>query len=141
MQITNKIFFIAINTGGPTKCGFEDLTSNFTINTNEEISVNITLCGKPQPIVLWMLGDKSINGTVDSTKADQLQYRYSFNQRITSDMCGKYLSYQATGFQNISGSYLVLLKNCKSKWGFLIFSTLITFPTSGRKPLLNLITV
>ena len=55
-----------------------------------------------------MVGDQSFNGNVDSTKADQ--YTYSFKQTITSDMCGKIISNQATGFH---GSSLILLKNCK----------------------------
>ena len=53
----------------------------------------------------------SFNGTVDTTKADQHQYTYSFNRTITSDMCGKYISYQATGFHNVSGSSLIILGN------------------------------
>ena len=57
-----------------------------------------------------MVGDQSFNGNVDSTKADQHQYTYSFKQTITSDMCGKIISNQATGFH---GSSLILLKNCK----------------------------
>ena len=73
------------------------------------------MCGKPQPMISWMVGDQSFNGTVNLTNADQHQYTYSFKQKITSDMCGKNISYQATGFHNISGgSSLILLKNCKS---------------------------
>ena len=60
-----------------------------------------------------MVGDQSFNGNVDSTKADQHQYTYSFKHKITSDMCGKNISYQATGFHNVSGSSLILLKECK----------------------------
>ena len=73
------------------------------------------MCGKPQPIVSWFVGDQSFNGTVNTTKADQHQYTYSFKQAITSDMCGKNISYQATGFQGsqVSGSSLILLKECK----------------------------
>ena len=55
-----------------------------------------------------MVGDQSFNGNVDWTKADQ--YTYSFKQTITSDMCGKIISNQPTGFH---GSSLILLKNCK----------------------------
>ena len=75
---------------------------------------DITLCGKPQPIVFWMIGDQSFNGTVDITKADQHQYTYSFKRRITSDMCGRKLSYQAIGSQNrrITGSSIMLMRNC-----------------------------
>ena len=61
----------------------------------------------------WMVGGQSFNGTVDVTKADQHQYTYSFKRTITSSMCGKTISYQATGFHNVSGSSLILLKNCK----------------------------
>ena len=61
----------------------------------------------------WIFGGQSFNGTFDLTKADQHQYTYSFKRMITSDMCGKTMSYQATGFRNISGSSLILLKNCK----------------------------
>ena len=102
-----------ILSGSPTKCGNEDLPKNFTCNTNEEISGSITLCGKPQPTMSWMVGDQSFNGTVDSTKADQHQYTYSFKRTITSDMCGKNISYNATGFHNVSGSSLILFGNCK----------------------------
>ena len=62
-------------------------------------------------MVSWMIGDQSFNGTVDLTKAGQYQYTYSFKQRISFDMCGRYISYQAKGFRNISGSSLILLKN------------------------------
>ena len=68
-----------------------------------------------------MVGDQSFNGTVDSTKANQHQYTYSFKQTITSDMCGKYISYQATGFHNVSGSSLILLKKCKFRIVFYKF--------------------
>ena len=102
-----------ILSGGPTKCDNKDFPKNFTCNTNEEISESITLCGKPQPTMSWMVGDQSFNGTVDLTKADQHQYTYSFKRTITSDLCGKNISYQATGFHNISGSSLILLKKCK----------------------------
>ena len=67
------------------------------------------MCGKPQPIISWMVDHQSFNGTVNSTKADQHQYTYSFKRTITSDMCGKNISYQATGFHNVSGSSLILL--------------------------------
>ena len=73
-----------------------------------------------------MIGDQSFNGTVSLTKADQHQYKYSFQQRITSDMCGKAISYQATGFRNISGSSLILLKN-NCMLGVSFFSTLVSF--------------
>ena len=108
--MTKKIIILS---GGPTKCGHEDLPKNFTCSTNEEISGSITLCGKPQPTISWMVGDQSFNGTVNSTKADQHQYTYSFKRTITSDMCGKKISYKATGFHNVSGSSLILLKICK----------------------------
>ena len=67
-----------------------------------------------------MIGDQSFNGTFDLSKADQRQYIYSFKQRITSDMCGKNISYQATGLQNVSGSSLILFKNCKFKFNFFL---------------------
>ena len=103
---------------GPTKCGNNNLPTNFTFNSNEKISGNITLCGKPQPTMSWMAGDQSINGSVDLTKADQHQYTYSFKQRITSDMCGKYISYKATAFHTVTGFSLVFLKNCKTTLTF-----------------------
>ena len=99
--------------GGPTKCGHVELPNNFTCSTDEEISGSITLCGKPKPTISWMVGDQSFNGSVNTTKADQHQYTYFFKKTITSDMCGKYISYQATGFHNVSGSSLILLKECK----------------------------
>ena len=78
------------------------------------------MCGKPQPTMSWMVGDQSFNGTVDSTKADQHQYTYSFKKTITdTNMCGKNISYQATGFHIVSGSSLILLKSCK----FMFIST------------------
>ena len=92
--------------GGPTKCGNEDLPKNFNCSTNEEISGSITLCGKPQPTVSWMVGDQSFNGFVNLTKADQHQYTYSFKRTMTSDMCGKNISYQATG--SVSYTHLTL---------------------------------
>ena len=79
------------------------------------------MCGKPQPTMSWMVGDKAFNGTVDSTKADQHQYTYSFKRKVTSDMCGKNVSYKATGFQNkmVTGSSLILMKKCKFDVEFL----------------------
>ena len=71
-------------------------------------------------MVNWMVGDQSFNGTIDLTKADQHQYTYSFKQRITSDMCGKSIFYQATAFQMISSSSLILLKRCKSTAYFFL---------------------
>uniref|UniRef100_A0A7M5UP06 Ig-like domain-containing protein n=1 Tax=Clytia hemisphaerica TaxID=252671 RepID=A0A7M5UP06_9CNID len=96
--------------GGPSKCGDKDLPKNFTCSKGDEISGSVTLCGKPRPNLSWMIGDQSINGTIDSTKADQHQYTYSFKHNATSEMCGKSVSYQATGFQNneVSGSALII---------------------------------
>ena len=115
--MTKKIIILS---GGPTKCGHEDLPKNFTCSTNEEISGSITLCGKPKPTISWMAGDQSFKGNVDLTKADQHQYTYSFKRTITSDMCGKNISYQATGFHYVSGSPLILLKKCKFTISYLL---------------------
>ena len=108
-------FFIIVfkYSGGPTKCGNRDFPKYYTVKQSDNISGSITFCGKPQPIVSWMIGDQSFNGTVELTKADQHLYTYSFKLRITSDMSGRAISYQATGFRNISGSSLIILKsNC-----------------------------
>uniref|UniRef100_A0A7M5UJR7 Ig-like domain-containing protein n=1 Tax=Clytia hemisphaerica TaxID=252671 RepID=A0A7M5UJR7_9CNID len=55
--------------GGPSKCGDQDLPKNFTCSKGDEISGSITLCGKPRPNLSWMIGDQSINGTIDCTKS------------------------------------------------------------------------
>uniref|UniRef100_A0A7M5UN73 Ig-like domain-containing protein n=1 Tax=Clytia hemisphaerica TaxID=252671 RepID=A0A7M5UN73_9CNID len=99
--------------GGPSKCGSQDLPKNFTCTKGNEISGSVTLCGKPRPNLSWMIGDQSINGTINSTKADQHQYTYSFKQNVTSKMCGKSVSYRATAglFQNkdVSGKALIII--------------------------------
>uniref|UniRef100_A0A7M5V3N4 Uncharacterized protein n=1 Tax=Clytia hemisphaerica TaxID=252671 RepID=A0A7M5V3N4_9CNID len=99
--------------GGPSKCGDQDLPKNFTCSKGDEISGSVTLCGKPRPILSWMIGDQSINDIVDSTKADQHQYTYSFKHIVTSDICGESVSYRAKGFQNneVTGSALLQLDN------------------------------
>ena len=93
--------------GGPTKCGDQDLPKNFTCTKGSEITGRVTFCGKPRANLSWMIGDQSINGSIDSTKANQHQYTYSFKQ----DMCGKNVSYRATGFPNnfVNGSTLILI--------------------------------
>ena len=62
-----------------------------------------------------MVGDQTFNGSVVQTNADQHQYMYSFKKEIDSGMCGKKISYQATGFGNIkvTDSSLILMENCK----------------------------
>ena len=93
-----------------------DLPTSYTFRKFDQISGSITLCGKPQPMIYWMVGDQSFNGTVNLSKANQYQYTYSFKRRITSfEMCGKYLSYQAIGSQNkmIIGLSLLLMDGCK----------------------------
>ena len=120
--ILKKIYFYF--PGGPTKCGDkEDLPQNYTCSKDDEISGNVTLCGKPQPTMSWMVGDQSFNGTVDLNKADQHQYTYSFKGKVTSDMCGKNISYQATGFQNkmVTGSSFILMRKCKCSLFFKYF--------------------
>jgi len=109
--------------GGPLKCGDQDLPKNFTCSKGDEIIGSVTLCGKPRPNLSWKIGDQSINGTIDSAKADQHQYTYSFKHNVTSEMCGKIVSYQATGFQNneVSGSALIQMDKCK----FCCFSNLV----------------
>ncbi len=101
--------------GGPSKCGTQDLPKNYTCSKGEEITGSVTLCGKPRPNLSWMIGDQSINGTIDSTKADQHQYTYSFKQKLTSDMCGNCISYGATGYQTneVTGSSLIQMDKCK----------------------------
>uniref|UniRef100_A0A7M5TTZ2 Uncharacterized protein n=1 Tax=Clytia hemisphaerica TaxID=252671 RepID=A0A7M5TTZ2_9CNID len=86
--------------GGPSKCGDQDLPKNFTCSKGDEISGSITLCGKPRPNLSWMIGDQSINGTIDCTKSGQNQYTYSFKHSVTLEMCGKSVSYRATGFKD-----------------------------------------
>uniref|UniRef100_A0A7M5USD4 Uncharacterized protein n=1 Tax=Clytia hemisphaerica TaxID=252671 RepID=A0A7M5USD4_9CNID len=97
--------------GGPSKCGDQDLPKNFTCSKGDEINGSVTLCGKLQPILSWTIGDQSINGTIDSTKADQHQYTYSFKHNMTSEMCGESVSYREKGFQNneVTGSALIQL--------------------------------
>uniref|UniRef100_A0A7M5V1I9 Ig-like domain-containing protein n=1 Tax=Clytia hemisphaerica TaxID=252671 RepID=A0A7M5V1I9_9CNID len=85
---------------GPSKCGDQDLSKNFTCSKGDEISGSVTLCGKPRPNLSWTIGDQSINGTIDSTKTDQHQYTYSFKHNVTSKMCGESVSYRATGFKD-----------------------------------------
>ena len=97
------------------KCGDKDLERNFTCNLNEEISGSVTLCGKPQPTISWIVGDQTFDGSVVQTNADEHEYTYSFSKKMDSGMCGKTISYQATGFGNnkVNGSSLILMKNCK----------------------------
>ena len=102
--------------GAPSKCGIADLPTSYTFRRFDQIYGSITLCGKPQPMIYWMVGDQSFNGTVNLSKGDQHQYTYSFKRRITSfEICGKYLSYQAIGSQNkmIIGLSLLLMDGCK----------------------------
>ena len=42
-------YFLFILTGGPTKCGNEDLPKNFACSTNEEISGSCLLYTSPSP--------------------------------------------------------------------------------------------
>ena len=123
-------------TGSPINCGDKDLPQVITCNSNEEISGNVTLCGKPRPTVSWIFGGKTFNGSVVQTNADQHQYMYSFKKEIDSGMCGKKISYQTTGFGNIkvTGSSLIIIKNCKyyfpcvwSKNFNIFLSTIISY--------------
>ena len=111
MRWESSTFF----TGGPLKCGNEDLPQNFTCSKGDEITGSVTLCGKPRPKLSWMIGNQSINGTIDSTNADQHQYTYSFKQKVTTDMCGKSVSYRGTGFQNnvVTGKALIVMDKCE----------------------------
>ena len=107
--------FLFLFPGGPSKCGEQDLPKNFTCSKGSEKTGSVTLCGKPRPNLSWMIGDQSINSTIDSTKADQHQYTYSFKQKVTSDMCGKSILYRATGFRDneVSGDTSIYFNKCK----------------------------
>ena len=43
------------------------------------------------------------------------QYTYSFNEKVTSDMCGKVISYEATGYTGTRKEIVskVLVKKCR----------------------------
>ena len=69
------------------RCGNKDLPHNFTFNPKEEFSGNVTLCGNPQPKILWMVADESFNGSVVQSNAGQHQYMYSFRKEIDLEMC------------------------------------------------------
>ena len=45
----------------------------------------------------------------------QLQYIYSFNENVTSDMCGKDISYEVTGYTGTKKEIFskVLVRQCK----------------------------
>ena len=95
--------------------GYKDLPQNFTGNSNEEIFGSLTLCGKPQPTISWMVGDQTFNGSVVPTNVEPHQYTYSFKKRIEPGMCGKRISYKAKGFGKnmVNGSSLILLESCE----------------------------
>ena len=117
MVLGLKLFVSSFFLGGPVKCGDKVLPQNFTCNPNAEISGNVTLCGKPQPTLSWIVGDQTFNGSIDQTSASKHQYTYSFSKRIDSGMCGKSISYKATGFGNniVNGLSLILMESCKFK--------------------------
>ena len=80
----------------------------------------MTLCGKPAPKLTWTIDGQTINGTVDSSKADEHQYTYSFATKVSSEMCGKVIKYEAIGLNDVkvTRNSTILMSNCK-----LIFYT------------------
>ena len=80
------------------------------------------MCGKPEPVVEWKVGSKELNGSIDKTLAAQHQYTYTITTKLTSDMCGKQLTYAAQGFKTATGSSLILMKGCKFQFVLLLFS-------------------
>ena len=101
--------------GGPYVCRESNTLQNYTCETGNEIFANITLCGKPYPQVTWFIGDNKLNRSVDESMKSQHQYTYSFNEKVTPDMCGKDISYEAIGYTGTKKEIVskVLLIKCK----------------------------
>ena len=88
----------------------------YRASIGEEISGSITLCGNPQPNVKWYIDETIVNGSVVKSSKEDYQYIYSFKATVTSDMCGKNISYRIENYQNKAISLsTVYVDNCKFK--------------------------
>lgn len=117
--ISNEQNVTLVVKGVPEKCGDEVLPQNYTCSPNEEISGNVTICGKPKPAVTWKIGDVNVEDTIQESTAVQHRYRYGFRLKTTPDICGKKVTYRAVGHDNkeVSGSTLILLNKSPPKDG------------------------
>ena len=91
-KVTHHKILIITYLGGPYTCRE---SQSFTYETENKISGTITLCGKPQPQATWFVGGNKFNGSVDESMKSKHQYTFSFNENVTSDMCGHHISYEA----------------------------------------------
>ena len=109
------------------RCGSETLPQNFTCSENKEIIGKVTLCGNPAPKLTWTIGGKRINGMIDSSKANQYQYTYSFNTTLKFEMCGKVLKYEAIGYKNIktTGNSTILMSDDRETHVFLVILNIL----------------
>ena len=113
MILNHDIFYTL--TGGPEKV-YETFPKTFLQKVGHEISSNITISGNPKPKIVWYIGSDVIQDVwEEDTKIIKHEYIYSFRLKIASNMCGRSLSYRATGYNNhyIEEKSTVILENCK----------------------------
>ena len=115
--VGNFFFFLFFIIGECKNTSIPNIPQVYRKTIGEEISGSITLCGNPQPNVTWYIGETIVNGSVVKANKEDYQYIYSFKTTVTSDMCGKNISYIANAentFQNKSTSLSkIFVENCK----------------------------
>lgn len=105
-NFTLKIF------GGPVLCPTQ-IPSNIEFYTNQTNNVTLTLCGNGEPRVVWYVDDTVPTNSVETTATIQ-KYEYAYTiafPTITPAMCGKKLSYRATGYgEDMTGESIITVK-------------------------------
>lgn len=93
---------VTINTeGGPDLCGDYKLTQNITCVSGRSIRERVTLCGKPEPKLYWMIGNEKMNATIDRSRSNVHQYTYEIIFPAAGN-CGKKLKYVAIGYKGLN---------------------------------------
>ena len=109
-----KILIPALLLGGPIFCGWDSL-NNYTFHEFAQETINVTLCGVPEPTVRWSF-NSSLFQIASSQKINNYTFTYLMELPVlTQDICGMELTFKGEGFSDkeVERKLHIFLSNCK----------------------------
>ena len=101
-----------LHLGGPELCQ-DSFPSNFTFDDKSSRSINITLCGIPQPVLQGEFNGQKLK--VLNSTVNKYTYNYTLQlPELTQTVCGEDLTITATGNNGtLNKTTKIFVENCK----------------------------